>query len=217
MTNNSRISKIVVSNIMPNNIKVVPISIMNKKLGKLHTETTCDSVCTSYITTKIKNKFGKELAKEDLSIKPETSFGLSIEVNPEYQNKGYRLGEILRLSSIMAILENKVNEFLIFSLPSAIFFHSKYKFVPSIIKPGERDNALMAMINNCDRKYYGDIKLEAEKILAETKSCNTYEKEKNLCDLTNKLLEKYITRIITFGDNHKAHPFKYGRNEINIR
>ena len=69
MTNNSRISKIVVSNIMPNNIKVVPISIMNKKLGKLHTETTCDSVCTSYITTKIKNKFGKELAKEIIEMK----------------------------------------------------------------------------------------------------------------------------------------------------
>jgi hypothetical protein len=187
-----------------------PFTVRKNKIGNIYTETTCDQTCDSFITTTLKDQYGKELGKEVLSINPGTSYGMSIEVSPKYRNKGYGLGEILRLSSIMMILENKVNEFLIFSLPSAIFFHSKYKFIPSIENSEECQNALKAMIKNCDKKYYGDLKFEAQALFTKMQENDSFEENKTIYDLTNKLLEKYITRIITFGNDYKSHPFKFG-------
>lgn len=186
------------------------VSGINKKFGKFHTETTNLENYSSRLITRLKDEFNHELGKEDFSYFSDSLYGLSIEVKPEYKEKGYGFGEILRLSSIIMILENKIKEFLIYSLPSAIFFHSKYKFQPSIEKMEDSKNILRNVIKNCNQKLFGDIHLEAEKILTECEQCNTYEESKVIFEKTNKLLEKYITRIMNFGNDYKLHPFDCG-------
>ena len=139
-------------------IKVPPISIVNKNLGKIYTE-TIEGDHISVITTKLKDEFNSELGKEVFTMGYDVLYGQSIEVDPLYRNKGCRLGEILRLSSIMMFLENKINKFLIYSLPTAVYFHSKYKFMPYVDDMGACEVALKTMITNCNQKGYGDIKI----------------------------------------------------------
>lgn len=195
-------------------IKVPPISIVNKNLGKIHTETV-EGDYISNITTKLKDEFNSELGKEVFTMGYNVLYGHSIEVDPLYRNKGCRLGEILRLSSIMMFLENKINKFLIYSLPTAVYFHSKYKFMPYVDDMGACEVALKTMITNCNQKGYGDIKILAQQLLNRMKNNNADDLENSsevLFELTNNLLEKYITRVTTFEKDFSAHQFHKGIN-----
>ena len=46
------------------------------------------------------------------------------------------------------MFENKINKLKIYSKDTAIYFHSKYKFEPSITSFKDRDEALKSIINN---------------------------------------------------------------------
>lgn len=71
-----------------------------------------------------KNKFLINKTKKEL-------YATNMDVwDKKNRNKG--LGEILHLNNIMELLENKLKTIRVFSLAPAIFFHSKYKFEPTL-------------------------------------------------------------------------------------
>lgn len=73
-------------------------------------------------------------AYNTFNINPQTQIfdGYKMKVNnPEERMKnGY--GEILRLSSIIELLENNLNRIAIFAKSQAVLFHYKYKFRPQV-------------------------------------------------------------------------------------
>ena len=199
-------------------IKMPEIKFDNKIFGELTTAHSTDNYNPRWITTEIKNKFNKRLGYEILSFDKETKKGLgaTLKVEKEYRQTNNRFGEILRLSSIMGILENGISEFEIHSKPTAIYFHSKYKFEPAIIQFEERDNALLAIIAN-SKEGYESFKEEAETLLEETYRNKIDEKQRALCKETNSLIKKYIQKALETKDEYKKHPFQHGIRMILTR
>ena len=198
-------------------VKSIPtIKINNKYLGEISTNSYRDQFKPHWIITELRNKNKKVLGQEIFTLfeDTKTASGVLIEVEHEYRNKGWNFGEILRLSSIMAIIENKIREFEIYSKNTAVYFHSKYKFEPAIQQFKERDIALKDIINNCHTTEYNNFKVEAEEIQQQVQSNPEAADERNLCIKTNNLLKRYITKILTKKDEYKKHPFSYGMRMI---
>ena len=122
--------KTTLNNNIKTEVKNIPkIKIQNKTLGLLKTENIRDLYDPSLVTTNLLDSTGNVLGKEVIKLNEDNfnSVGLSIRVIPKYQQQGFRFGEILRLSSIMMIIENKIKNFEIFSKGTAVYFHTKYK------------------------------------------------------------------------------------------
>ena len=189
------------------------IKVQNPILGELETVHVRDTFNPSYITTELRNKLGKVLGKETFSLKEDEtqSTGMTLEVMPEYRQKGFNFGEILRLSSIMVMLKNKIKSFEIYSKNSAIYFHSKYKFEPAITRFNERDNALESIIHNTiNNTEFLEFKEEAEALVLKSSLNKDSKSQRNLCIETNKLLKKYIEKVLEKKNRYKEHPFLSG-------
>lgn len=188
------------------------IRTKNKYLGEICTTSESNINSPRNMITVLKNKFGKTLGYEDFNIEKENgkATGLMIWVDPEYRQKNYRFGEILRLSSIIMMIQNNIKKLEIFSKSSAVFFHHKYKFEPSIMFFSERRQVLGDMIQNCkDKIEYEDIYNSACKIqkrdLIETDS----ESQRKLNKEVNDLLKVYMKRVAKKND-YESHKFNSG-------
>lgn len=192
------------------------IKFFNKALGELTLSSKRDTFKPEWITTTIKNKLGKIIGKEIYALNPKTKHGEGsiLYVLNEYQKKGFRFGELLRLSSIMQILKSGVSEFEIYSKDSAIYFHSKYKFIPAITDAEERDHALRAVVKNSISKEFLPFKKEAKDILKISESNPSEETQKILCREANVLLKNYIEKVLESEEGYKFHPFKKGMTMI---
>ena len=182
-------------------------------MGQLHTNTQIIDPTINSLTTKLINKNGRELGSETFLIKSDnSSYGAHIEVAPAYRQKGYHLGEILRLSSIIMILENNIKSFEIFSLPEAIFFHKKYKFNPNISNETTMKFFLADTIDNCQKKKkFQDIYKEANRILNNSNKQNTQNNSPlDLINKTNELMNIYFNKILSKKDEYKHHHFQFG-------
>ena len=69
------------------------------------------------------------MARESLRLyrKEKEMHGIYIQTHERYRNNS--LAEILRLTSIITMLENNIQKFRIFALNTASGFHTKYKFI----------------------------------------------------------------------------------------
>ena len=189
------------------------IRINNPILGEIQTKHVRDSFNPSYITTELRNNVGKLLGKELFSLDEcnPKSVGLTMEVEQEYRQKGFNFGEILRLSSIMMMIQNKIKEFEIYSKHSAIYFHSRYMFEPAITNFQERDSALQSLIKNCEGKdEYKEFQSEAKEILEKSIIDKDARTQRDLCVQTNSLLKKYISKVLEKKNEYKEHPFSSG-------
>ena len=206
--------KTSLNNSNKNKLKKIPeIEVQNKSLGLLRTEHKRDFYNPNIITTSLINTIGEVFGKEvfELNEGNSNSVGLSISVIPQYQQKGVHLGEILRLSSIMMILENKIKNFEIFSKSTAIYFHTKYKFEPAITNFDERDSALSSVLKNCkDKEEYKEYEEAAKELLEKANTHKDAETQRNLCKQTNDLLKKYLKKVSAAKDEYKKHPFSHG-------
>lgn len=163
----------------------------------------------------IKNKLDKILGTETISInKDKEIFGFNIIVEPEYRRKKFKFGEILRLASIMEMIENKVPHIKIYSKNSAIYFHSKYKFIPNIKNFEERNKALNTILQDKTKGYENFCK-QAEQLLNEiSNNQNNPAKQRSLCGPANKLINEYIQKALTEEKPDKLHSFNYGMDMI---
>ena len=138
------------------NIKLFEnIPIKNEKLGNLSVgiREYIDGSIRQII--EIKNTFDKVLGKEIISInEPNTPmYGFSIEVLPGYRKKNFRLGELLRITSVMEMIENKASQLKIRSKDSAIYFHAKYKFSPFETNTSDSIRILKTIINDSTESF----------------------------------------------------------------
>ena len=189
------------------------IRINNPILGEIQTKHVKDSFNPSYITTELRNNVGQLLGKELFSLEEGNpkSMGLTMEVEQEYREKGFKFGEILRLSSIMMMVQNKIKEFEIYSKHSAIYFHSRYMFEPAITNFQERDSALQSIVKNCEGKEeYKEFQREAEEILENSFTHKDAKIQRNLCIKANMLLKKYIAKVLEKKSEYREHPFSTG-------
>ena len=192
-------------------MKIPKLKIHNKVLGELTTTSVEKSL--NIIETSINNESGERFAKEIYVLEDSNpiAIGLSINVEPEYINKGNNFGEILRLSTIITILENKLKEFQIYSKNSAIYFHSKYKFVPQLTTINQRISMLKSILFNC-KDCYPEIREEADILLKKAKKFQAGYPQENLTEQVNLLLKNYIEKVLQSPNEYTKHGFNTGIN-----
>lgn len=197
--------------------KLCSFSVPSEVLGRLSVNVSGDPAGTGYrFITKISNRLGKVLGFEEFAMYKgsDNSSGLLITVEPEYRRRSYRFGELLRLASIIEILENKIRQFHITSKNTAVYFHSKYKFLPSIKYFYERDRALEAVIRN-KAKGFERFYRKASEILERAKILTDAENQRQSCIDTNSLIGAYIKTVLeTSPAEYKKHPFNFGMDMV---
>lgn len=196
---------------------IKPFRFYNKDLGLLTLTSKVDMFKPTWITTVIENSLGKVLGKELLALNPVTKQGEGhlLYVINEYKQKNFRFGELLRLSSIVDIIENEISQFEIFSKDSAVYFHSKYKFIPAITDPKERDKALQSVVKNCrNLEEFKEFKKQAADILKISSINPSEETQAVLCREANVLLKNYIAKVMEEKDRYKSHGFESGFSMI---
>ena len=193
-----------------------PFKVSHKQLGNL------DVSIRKYIygycnwIIEVKNALNKVLGKEILFVEknPQKIIGLDIRVENEYRRTarrpGYKIGELLRLASIMEMMENKVSHIKIYSKGSAVYFHSKYGFETAIVAFADRNRALEAVMRNCDR-HTSDYADKAENILTNVMCYqDDAELQRAACKETNALLKEYIQKVLKIGKPEETYPFDMG-------
>lgn len=193
------------------NRKLCDLVAHNKELGELSLNTSRYEDISERYVTKIKDKNNKVLGYELFSFEDFSNdlFGYSIRVNPELRQKGLRLGELLRLSSIIEMFENKINKLKIYSKDTAIYFHSKYKFEPSITSFKDRDEALNSIINN-PQKGMENLVSSAQNLIERLKNDPSPEFQRNAIKEANEITKGYIEKALETKQGSEIYPFSYG-------
>ena len=195
----------------PNHITrniVEQFKFKNELLGDMFVEGSHTGQFTNYFETVIKNRFGKTFGRELFSIAPENGdmIGYDIKINPEYRQKNHRFGEILRLFSVMEILANNSSGIKIVSKDTAIYFHSKYKFIPDFNEFSKRDSILHDIISDKSPEF-SPLSDEAQDMLSKINSAgDNLELQRELTSKTNDLARRYIEFALEKPDPQKNHP-----------
>ena len=201
-------------NFMPGDTRKVfeDVQIQNNIFGKLSLGIRDYNDGFNRWIIEIKNALGKVFGKEIISIDKQNKYmtGYNIIVEPEYRQKGFRFGELLRLASIMEIIENKCPFIYIFSKDTAVYFHSKYKFEPAIKTFEERDSALETIIQDTSPSFRDLVKKakDIENQVIANKGNGQIQRE--LTKTTNDIVKEYIKRALKENNPQKSHPFKRG-------
>lgn len=193
------------------NRKLCDIVAHSKHLGNLKLETDQYYDVSERYVTKLKDETNNVLGYEIFSFEnfDNSMFGYSIRVNPDLRQKGLHLGELLRLSSIVEMFENQAEKLKIYSKDTAIYFHSKYKFQPSIDNFKDRDKALDSIVQN-PKNGMEEIIDSAKKLIEKIKNSTTPEEQRAAIPQTNKIAKQYIEQVLASKEGYKTHPFDYG-------
>lgn len=194
-----------------NTRKICSLNIDTPLLKNLSATVKCSSYSGYQFITEIKNAYNKVLGFESFAMYQDNSTidGLYIQVEPEYRRQ-YHLGEILRLISIIEMIENKIKALNIYSKNTAIFFHSKYKFEPNIKKFEERNRFLEHIASSKN----GNAEAErtfAKELLQKTNQAKTSSEQIALYNPANSVIKSYIRKILSAGkEEYKKYPFPIG-------
>lgn len=104
------------------------------------------------------------------------------------------IGEIMRLSSIINVLENNLRKIQIFSLHEAIPFHLKYKFHPSILT----DDSMMDILNriaSVEIPSLNEYSKQAENIFSDIYLNGTINQEHNYYNELPDFIISYVNKI----------------------
>lgn len=103
-------------------------------------------------------------------------FGKEIYVGENYQDCGMRIGEILKLSSIMLLIKNNYNKIKLYSTNPSVLFQAKYKFEPEITRFSERKASLRSILNSREPNMRA-LKLKASELLTEVNKIDVNSKD----------------------------------------
>lgn len=188
--------------------KLCSFEVLENKAGNLFINTKKFTHDNNFrFIIELKNKLGHLLGFEHYSHfeGTESMTGLYINVNEEYRQRNYYLGEILRLASIIQMLENKVKNFSIKSKSTAVYFHAKYKFQPSVTAFHDRDKLLKTIADDKSPDFK-DLSQRAKIFTEQIKNILSGEKQRSMCRPANELIKEYITRALS-EKNIKQHQF----------
>lgn len=190
-----------------------PFCVHNDNIGDVFVKFSKNPTGHENYRIDIENKLGKNLGYEIFSVennKTRKIFGFDIKVEDKYQRRKYRLGELLRLTSIMEMLENKSPHIQICSKNTAVYFHGKYKFEPNITAFQERDDALKSICSDTAENFQDLVQI-AKKLLKEAETTkDNAANQRELCVRTNALAKEYMQRALLEEKPEKNHPFKMG-------
>ncbi len=201
-----------------NLVRTLSMKIPNKYFGNLCIKSDVTQPKMDVFETKIFCPNGHKIGYEEFIMNANDSIeGLYIETKNEFKNCGARIGELLRLTSIIEFLENKKGKFNIYSKETAILFHTKYKFEPNMTQFSQRNKLLETILEdkNCkDEKLIEKAKTTYKEIIEGTIDA---EKHRELCKQTNEIAKDYINYVQNNVENPKTHPFKHGINMVLTR
>lgn len=160
------------------------------------------------LSTDIFDSNGQKKAYNTFEINNETrefsGFNMNVIHTEDRQKHGY--GEVLRLSSIIELMENNLKKIAIFSLNNAIPFHYKYKFKPVIFSKDEA----MSILNEIsyeknpvlEKQRNASIKLLDEMIFEGQFPSSVNTGEKFMMLLNEYLSEVQKNKIPWFSKTH---------------
>lgn len=192
-------------------IKTLSMKTKNKSFGDIFIKSDITQPEMNILETRIFNSNGQKLGYEEFIITtPDEIEGLYILTKNEFKNKGGRIGELLRLTSIIEFLENKKSKFSLYSKETAIMFHSKYKFEPNIFQFTQRDKMLDTILKNKECKDEKIIE-QATQIINKLRQKNvSNEQQRELCRETSILAKDYINYLTKNVKDPKSCQFEYG-------
>lgn len=203
--------KPLITNLAENDTrKICSFIVPNNKAGELYLDMRMPKAGYGYgFITELRNRFNKLLGYEEFAFfeNSKTISGLFIRANNEYQRSGYNFGEILRLSSIIEILENKIKNFNITSKSSAIYFHSKYKFKPNFTSFAERDKFLDILAND-QSNGFEKYSQKAQNLINQIDKNKEPKSQRDCCKQANSLLGDYLEKVMAEKSQDK-HQFNY--------
>lgn len=148
----------------------------------------CQANDTLFYKTIINNKNHDEIGNHYYMMNKPAAFmfGTYLDTFPKYRGRG--IGEILRLINIIEMVENKIKNNNIVSLPSAVAFHIKYKFLPNIMDLGS------SFLQDISTSKYSTpaMKEIAEKLLYQSKTDKGTDAE--YLRVINNLVYEYIEK-----------------------
>ena len=190
--------------------KLCSFKVPQNKAGELFVDIKPESPLNNFrFIIELKNRLGKLLGYEIYSHfeGSDKMTGLYINVLDEYRQRHYFFGEILRLASIIQMLENKIKTFSIKSKETAIYFHSKYKFEPSITSFDERDRLLKNVADDTDPNFK-DLALQAKELIERIKTPLQDDEKRRMCVNASAVLKEYISRALA-DSSTKQHKLKW--------
>lgn len=161
--------------------KLCSFEVDHENLGPLKIQSEKTKKGRYAIRIHTKNYFG--VANESFCMTNNDIYGVSVRTSEPH--RGQHLGEISSLATIITMLKNGIKEINLFSLDSAILFHSKYKFEPNITEA--RPAVVILKQMQCSK--IKEFKVRAQEILTNFKKNKNKEE---LCMATNKLMAEYI-------------------------
>lgn len=205
-----------------NDTRVIkPFSVQHPWLGTLTVSIREVNRELDTFLIELKNSLKKVFSEESLIIEPKNQRirGMNIQTAEEYRatKKGRKhgFGELIRLTSIMEMLENKCNSISIFSKNTAVYFHGKYKFKPNIT---DKKNALDILSNIINEKALGykGMSEKAKKIYQELEEIDTLPDEQKieLFKKINNFINRYIRKVLSEGNCGQGHEFSKGMDMI---
>ena len=182
-----------------NTRKICSLNIDTPLLKNLSATVKCSSYSGYQFITEIKNAYNKVLGFESFAMYQDNSTidGLYIQVEPEYRRQ-YHLGEMLRLISIIEMIENKIKALNIYSKNTAILkFEERNRFLEHIAS-SKNGNA------EAERTF-------AKELLQKTNQAKTSSEQIALYNPANSVIKSYIRKILSAGkEEYKKYPFPIG-------
>lgn len=205
MANVNFLSKPVWKNF--SNLKLCSLSINKKELGEICAKVSHQK--DDYYLTTLSAKSGAILGTDSFGMYPEEKrmFDFDITTNFPFRGK-FRIGELMRLVSIMEMFENHLDSMGLYSRETAINFHAKYGFRPDIKKFMHMDLTLDTISQDT---RYEELAQKAKFLIGRVKLAETSAELRNLCRLTSKLADEYLQKIkVLKSEEQKLFPFKIG-------
>lgn len=175
-----------------NNLKFINRMPVQTNNGKIVYIESMPNLGLGNSETLITNRWFNLLGNHNYDMFPSmgTLEGFTMDVYKKHQHNG--LGEILRLTSIIEMKENGLEEIKLFSLPKALLFHLKYGFKPVLVNFDKIENFRLKNILKgivADSRTAGSLNKTASEILADIN--NSGGVTKNHCIQVTELIIKY--------------------------
>lgn len=172
-------------------VKLCSFSLNKQGLGEISANVSHRR--DNYYLTTLAAKDGKTLGTDSFGMYPEEKrmFDFDITTLPFFRGK-FRLGELMRLISIMEMFENNLEFMELYSRETAINFHAKYGFRPDIKRFLHRDMTLKTISEDI---RFEELSQKAKFLIDKVKSSTRGEELRNLCRLTSKLADEYLQKV----------------------
>ncbi len=133
-------------------------------------------------------------------------YSKNVQVGEAYQDSGFRIGEILKLTSIMMMVKNNLEKIKLYAPNPFVLFHAKYKFEPDIKTLKESSNALKSVMNSkeANMKPLQEKARELFEAAFKNKPASNKDDNSGLFKETNSLISDFIQQI--FKNDRKITP-----------